>query len=186
MDFPAYIYMFTHKATGKKYIGRSSNPTQRYKHHLFLLKSGTHPVEELQKDFNEYGNQLCFEILETINTFEDRYREHYWQVYYKTNDRRFGYNYKDKAVKIAADNKQKEFTPKSELQRRRFECGYSMTDFAKKLGFKKERWWKYEKDSTGENKPIINNVTANLVYRVAKYLNCEMTEIFDFKKGVFK
>ena len=94
MNQHAYVYALRHNATGKVYIGSSSCPKERYRHHLNRLRRGAHSVEDLQEDFDKHGEDFTFCILE--ETFDNRTgRERCWMAKLKTRDRRYGYNYKD-------------------------------------------------------------------------------------------
>ena len=95
MKFPAYVYELKHNSTGKAYIGISHNPKQRLSNHLYALRHGSHPVEDLQADFNAHGEDISFRILEEILTKDKRGREFAWQLKLRTLERSSGYNYKD-------------------------------------------------------------------------------------------
>ena len=49
------IYQIHCSATGKVYIGRSSDINERILGHLYILRKGTHYNRELQLDFNTFG-----------------------------------------------------------------------------------------------------------------------------------
>lgn len=95
MRFPRTVYAIEHQQTGKIYIGSSCNFKERIKSHLRLLKNGKHPIENLQNDFNS-NSELKFYELDQIHAFEERAKEHKWMDHYKTRDKEFGYNYKDR------------------------------------------------------------------------------------------
>lgn len=95
MKFPAYVYELKHNSTGKAYIGISHNPKRRLSNHLCALRNGSHPVEDLQADYNTHGEDLSFRILEEILTEDKRNREFAWQLKLRTLERGRGYNYKD-------------------------------------------------------------------------------------------
>ena len=97
MTFPRDIYILTHNPTQKSYIGSSWWVERRIKQHLWELRKGSHHVEDMQKDFDEYGEDYTVSILETCNTWEEHYREYYWMQKYETCTRGVGYNYKDNA-----------------------------------------------------------------------------------------
>ena len=98
MNQHAYIYAIRHNITGKIYIGSSACPQERYKHHINRLRRGVHSVEDMQADFNRYGEDYTFTILEEV--FNHRTgRERRWMYYYQTHDRKRGYNYKDPTAK---------------------------------------------------------------------------------------
>lgn len=55
MLLPAWVYVIRNEATGRSYVGISSNPKRRKKQHFWRLQAGKHPVEDMQTDFNKYG-----------------------------------------------------------------------------------------------------------------------------------
>ena len=57
------VYMILHNPTGRMYIGQSTKVEQRIKHHMTMLRAGKHPVEDMQKDFNEFGEDYTITIL---------------------------------------------------------------------------------------------------------------------------
>ena len=71
------IYVFTNKINGKKYVGQSVNPTERYKQHL-RNKNNKHII--FYNAINKYGiDNFDFEIIETnipIDKIDDR--EKFW------------------------------------------------------------------------------------------------------------
>lgn len=76
---------------GKCYIGLSNNIKRRLKEHCGDSKKGKLPIHQAIK---KYG-LTEFELLEEISS-EDRVklqeRERYWIQYYKSNQKKFGYN----------------------------------------------------------------------------------------------
>lgn len=95
MKLPKWVYALTLDATGKTYIGMTQAPTLRYKQHLQRLRAGTHPVEDMQTDYNVYGGAVSFRVLDKVETWADRRKEFQWQLKLHTLDRSRGYNYKD-------------------------------------------------------------------------------------------
>ena len=89
------VYAIRHKKTNRVYVGSSIRPDERYKSHLQRLRAGTHPVEDMQDDFNKYGEDYTFLILDKIETHEDRRKEYDWMRKYNSTNRACGYNYKD-------------------------------------------------------------------------------------------
>lgn len=99
MTLPAKIYAIRHNVTGKIYIGRSASPAERYRHHLNRLRRGAHSVEDMQRDFDLYGEDYTFRILDEVRCGEPTGKEAHWMHVYQTRDRRYGYNYKDQTTK---------------------------------------------------------------------------------------
>jgi group I intron endonuclease len=61
------IYCITNVITGRKYIGRTTNPTSRFTYHLYKLRNGNHNIPDLQHDFKTYGEHcFTFTVLHVI------------------------------------------------------------------------------------------------------------------------
>ena len=77
------IYKIYCKETNKYYIGQSVNVENRLKTHLNELKNNKHINQELQSDFNSYGeDSFIFEKIKDseeqfLNMFEKYYMEYY-------------------------------------------------------------------------------------------------------------
>ena len=99
MNFPRKVYLIRHENTGRIYIGSSSNPERRFSKHLYNLKSGNHPVEDMQEDFNKYGSNFTFTIIDEISNPSEAKKEYQWMKEFKSYIRGVGYNYKDYAMK---------------------------------------------------------------------------------------
>ena len=97
--------MIRHNPTGKMYIGRSGDPERRTKHHLMLLRAGKHSVEDMQKDFNEYGEDYTITILG--NTEKNHTLELEMMDKFGSCKRGVGYNYKDPHVTAKPRNEAK-------------------------------------------------------------------------------
>jgi len=52
-------------------------------------------VEDMQADFDKYGERFTLSILDEVRVWGDRVKEKEWQRRLNTQDRRCGYNYKD-------------------------------------------------------------------------------------------
>lgn len=98
MRFPRFVYAIQHKVTKKIYVGSSHTPEQRYMSHIYALRNNSHPVGDMQVDFERYGENFTFYILDRLENWEDRNREYAWMRRFKSYDRQYGYNYKDNAV----------------------------------------------------------------------------------------
>ena len=99
MNYPRKVYLIRHENTGRIYIGSSSNPERRFSNHLYNLKSGNHPVEDMQEDFNKYGSNFTFTIIDEISKPSEAKKEYQWMKEFKSCIRGVGYNYKDHAMK---------------------------------------------------------------------------------------
>lgn len=95
MRLPRQVYAIRHNVTGRTYIGSSKDVHRRYAHHLCLLRRGLHPVEDMQRDYDDHGENYSFHILADILKFEERHKEYELMRKYNTMTRGFGYNYKD-------------------------------------------------------------------------------------------
>lgn len=108
MNFPRKVYLIRHKTTGRIYIGSSSNPERRYLTHMYQLKAGLHPVEDMQKDFNEYGFNFTFTLIDEISDQSEASKEYQWMKFFKSYNRGIGYNYMDRATKLFQEVNKKE------------------------------------------------------------------------------
>lgn len=96
MKLPRQVYLIRHNKTNRVYVGSSYDANNRYKAHIWNLKNKAHPVEDMQKDFDDFGDDFSFEIIDTIFEFDDRKKEYDWMRKYNSFERGIGYNYKDK------------------------------------------------------------------------------------------
>lgn len=94
-----YIYLLKNDVTKRVYVGRSYRPDYRYRQHINSLKAKRHTNEQMQRDFEDYGEKSFFmEIVESAETFTGKGIEGKWILKMKSFDRRYGYNYKDPFV----------------------------------------------------------------------------------------
>jgi CRISPR/Cas system CMR-associated protein Cmr1 (group 7 of RAMP superfamily) len=94
--YPRSIYKITHIPTGRVYVGSSHNPEFRLKSHLSALRNGRHPVEDMQADFDELGENYNFSIIGRIEDESEDHKEYDCMLECNSNMRGIGYNYKDK------------------------------------------------------------------------------------------
>ena len=92
------VYLLYNTVTKKGYVGSSGNVSLRIKSHLSNLRCGHHPVEEMQSDFDEYGEHFVSFILDTASDYSEWHKERDWIRKLKTFDKRYGYNYKDNLI----------------------------------------------------------------------------------------
>lgn len=98
------IYALKHNPTGKIYIGCSRNVERRIHQHLVQLKSGNHPVELMQADFNTYGNDFSYYVLfEAFAAYDAFLMEKHFMSLLETRNPSKGYNYKDNSNDFSLD-----------------------------------------------------------------------------------
>lgn len=86
------IYAMQHNVTKRIYVGTCRNIDCRLKKHMHDLLRGVHTNKELQNDFDKYGMEFSFYILEEV---EEKYRmkaERAWQNALRSNEIKTGYN----------------------------------------------------------------------------------------------
>lgn len=109
MKYPRKVYAIRHNTTNKVYIGSSCNVDRRFLQHLSALRSHKHPVWDMQKDFNEHGEDYTVTILDTIKDASESEKEYEWMEKYQSFVRDIGYNYQDMKVrqkgKVVAEEK---------------------------------------------------------------------------------
>lgn len=87
------IYKITTKHNDKVYIGSSNNITKRFGSHISKLNRNKHHSPYLQAVYNKYGvKNLEFSIIELTLLENKIEKEQYWMDYYKSYNRKFGYN----------------------------------------------------------------------------------------------
>lgn len=70
---PMGVYQIKNLVNGKIFIGSSKNLPGKINGQKFQLNLGSHPHEELQKDYNEAGEaNFLFEILDYLEPKEDK------------------------------------------------------------------------------------------------------------------
>ena len=92
------VYAIRHNVTGRIYVGTTANLNDRIRSHVAALRSGRHPVELMQKDFDIYGDNLSFFILYDSHGFSGVVSFHIERLFMEilgTRDPSKGYNYKD-------------------------------------------------------------------------------------------
>lgn len=93
---PKIIYAIQHNKTKRIYIGSTRDVDKRYRNHIYQLRKGNHSIEDMQKDFDEFGEDYSLHILDEITTPEERAKEYRYMEEYQSYVRGVGYNYKDK------------------------------------------------------------------------------------------
>jgi group I intron endonuclease len=86
-----YKIFFTHNPD-MLYIGSSINVRKRIAEHKRNLKKGISHNRKLQNSYNKYKENLKIEIIEFCTEEEVRKREQFWIDYFKSYERRKGFN----------------------------------------------------------------------------------------------
>ncbi len=69
---PAGVFQIKNTVNGKVLLGSSKNLNGPLNGHKFMLSIGHHTNKELQKEWNEYGqDKFVFEILEVVQVKDD-------------------------------------------------------------------------------------------------------------------
>lgn len=87
--------MITHNVTKRMYIGSTGKFDMRIRIHLNKLRSGKCHIEDMQRDFNRYGEDYTIEILDEIKITESFRKEYDYMDLYNSRVRGIGYNYLD-------------------------------------------------------------------------------------------
>ena len=89
------VYAIIHNVTGRIYIGSSERVKWRIKEHLNLLRKHKCKNHLMQSDFDTYGENYSFKKIDSISDLRENWKEYYWILYFRTNDKKYGYNYMD-------------------------------------------------------------------------------------------
>ncbi|MBN1349213.1 GIY-YIG nuclease family protein [candidate division KSB1 bacterium] len=74
---PMGIYQIKNNRNGKLFIGSAKNLSGKLNSHRFQLKNGLHPIKDMQKEFNEVGEEgFSFEILDYLKPKDDLKRDY--------------------------------------------------------------------------------------------------------------
>lgn len=95
MNFPRQVYKIKHNVTGRIYIGSTAHLENRISCHLSRLRCGKHHIEDMQSDYDKYGENYSIEILDEIATIEEKHKEYEWMKKFNSLERGVGYNYRD-------------------------------------------------------------------------------------------
>ena len=100
-----YVYAIRHNPTGKIYVGSTYHEVEfRVRQHIVKLRNHKHPIENMQSDFDEYGDDYSYFILFlSSNTREVFDREKDYMSMLRTRDPEYGYNYKDHSYDFSLD-----------------------------------------------------------------------------------
>ena len=96
MRLPKKVYAIRHNVTNRVYIGSTCHVDKRFNEHISALRSHRHPVEDMQADFDRYGEDFSLTVLDHIATEADRDKEYDWMKKNQSYIRGIGYNYNDR------------------------------------------------------------------------------------------
>ncbi|MGE0085363.1 MAG: GIY-YIG nuclease family protein [Desulfococcaceae bacterium] len=69
---PMGVYQIQNRRNGKLFIGSTKNLPGKLNSHKFQLNNGVHTNKEMQKEFNEIGEEgFSFDILDCLKPKED-------------------------------------------------------------------------------------------------------------------
>lgn len=84
------VYMIKCSANNRAYYGRSQEYEKRWRAHKNMLRTGSHYNTEMQKDWNQYGEEnFMFIILNSFDSLEDSI---ICEQHYIDNRQPFDYN----------------------------------------------------------------------------------------------
>lgn len=119
MKYPAWVYYVGLIGSPRSYIGLSHDPEKRFAQHQSALRAGRHPVEDFQADYDASEiKKPYFLRLEKVGSETERFKEHEWQLRFRTYDREHGYNYKDPTARTETEKAEKKKRCKTFLRER--------------------------------------------------------------------
>lgn len=87
------IYKIKNLENDKIYIGQSVTVRRRVKEHMNKLRDNKHENKHLQNSWNKNGEKsFVFELVEYCDREELNSREVYWMNYFKSYEKKHGYN----------------------------------------------------------------------------------------------
>lgn len=102
------VYSIKNNVTGKEYIGITGNLESRVKAHMSALRCGKHTVEDMQSDYDKYGEVFTVSELCESNDFPHNTREYELIESRGTYIREKGYNYNDTTFRRWKASREKE------------------------------------------------------------------------------
>ena len=107
------IYAIQHNITKRVYVGVCQHPDTRIKKHMHDLLRGVHTNKKLQEDFDKYGMEFSFYIIDKVKKEDCFEKEKQWMNILRSNDPKTGYNLSKQEAPI---------TDLSKFQRFYLEC----------------------------------------------------------------
>lgn len=92
---PKFVYAIQHNKTHRIYIGSTLNVSDRYYNHIFKLRKGEHQSQEMQEDYDAYGEDYSVYVLEKVEN-PDKSEQSEYGEYRLTNIREAEYKWMKK------------------------------------------------------------------------------------------
>jgi group I intron endonuclease len=86
------VYFIRNIVNGKIYVGATKKGHHRLEQHLSSLKSGTHINEEMQADFDKYGEKAFETLMFNVDDYEPHEAERLFIYFLDAVNPHFGYN----------------------------------------------------------------------------------------------
>lgn len=202
------IYAIQHNVTKRIYIGCSVHFEKRIKEHITHLRNGNHGNTELQKDYDLFGEDFSYFVIEKDVSFLDCFdREREWQSILKSNELGKGYNLARREsspkiedfikVDIEIDNAKRKGAKRNALQSHykqqssyRKEILHNATQEEKEIkegkNIQKEVRKKFGDDILYEKFKRLTDERGITAYRVAKDTGISTVVFTDWKTGKSK
>lgn len=98
------IYLITNIKNNRNYVGKSTNVTRRWNTHFKMLNNNEHHNEELQEDWNKFGEEgFTFKIIEMCPEDMLSQRERHWIDMFNALTQ--GYNHNQKGKKKTGESR---------------------------------------------------------------------------------
>jgi group I intron endonuclease len=123
------IYKISCIKNSKVYIGSSKNTSKRWWRHRDDLENNKHHCHHLQRAWNKYGAScFVFSHIEILDGYSDlTYREQHWIDFYKSSDRKHGFNLSPDAIR----NSGRKWTDKQKREQSKRLSGRHLTEETK-------------------------------------------------------
>lgn len=98
MNNKKFVYAIKNEVTNRIYVGSSQSPRYRLNKHMSALKHHQHKNELMQLDYDRYGDDSFVTMI--VGEYKEKIEKHqeiFTMKILRTQDERYGYNYKDKS-----------------------------------------------------------------------------------------
>lgn len=117
------IYAVQHNKTKRIYVGCSRHYEKRIREHIGNLRNNRHTNVEMQKDYNRFGEDYSFFVLErNVNYWVCFDREREWMCILKSNEINTGYNLMVKEKPITISDFNEVLVKIGKQRKRKFSC----------------------------------------------------------------